>query len=150
LKKITNDFNFSCQVYWRFEKEEYQEENSAHALGRIGAESQVIRLSLPPMTQAPSGIRVDLADRPGFLQLYSIKLYDKEKSRIWKWKGNTISLQTKETHQIEFASALTTPFGVNILLTGEDPYFELPIHEDHLEPLKAGGSLELTLSWPVS
>jgi 2-polyprenyl-3-methyl-5-hydroxy-6-metoxy-1,4-benzoquinol methylase len=145
-----NEFHFSCQVYWRLEGEEYKEKNSTQALGCIGDEFQIIRLSFPPMEQAPSGIRVDLADRPGFLQLYKICLYDKEKNCIWAWEGNTICLQAKETHQVEFASALTTPFGVNVLLTGEDPYIELPLNEDDLKPLKEGGNLELKLSWPIS
>jgi 2-polyprenyl-3-methyl-5-hydroxy-6-metoxy-1,4-benzoquinol methylase len=148
--KTTNELHFSCQVYWRLGRGEYKEKNSTQALGCIGNESQVISLSLPPMEQAPSGIRVDLADRPGFLRLYRICLYDKEKNCIWKWKGNIICLQTKEAHQVEFASALTTPFGVNVLLTGEDPYIELPLNEGNLKPLKEGGNLELELSWPIS
>jgi hypothetical protein len=149
-RKITNKFYFSCQLYWRFEKEEYKEKNSIHALGCIGEEYQVISLSVPPMDQAPSGIRVDLADRPGFLRIHKICLDDKNKNRIWKWEGDITCLQAKEIHQVELASALTTPFGVNVLLTGEDPYIELPLNEDSLRSLKEGGNLELELSWPIS
>jgi hypothetical protein len=149
-KKTANEFHFSCQLYWRFGKNEYKEKNSTHALGCIGAEYQVVNLPFPSMAQAPSGIRVDLADRPGFLRIHKIGLYDKERNRIWTWEGDITCLQAKEAHQVEFASVLTAPFGVNVLLTGEDPYIELPLNEGNLRPLKEGGNLELELSWPVS
>lgn len=145
-----NKFYFSSQVYWRFEGEEYQEENSIQALGVIGDKRQVIQFYFPPMKQAFSGIRIDLADRPGFLRLYEIALYDSDKNCLWRWEENITTLLTKETHQVEFASGLVTSFGTNMLLTGEDPYIELPLTDRDLEPLRTGGTLALILSWPLS
>ncbi|BAW79540.1 glycosyl transferase family protein [Candidatus Nitrosoglobus terrae] len=145
-----NKFYFSTQMYWRFEGEEYQEENSIQALGVIGDKRQVIQFSFPLTKQLLSGIRIDLADRPGFLRLYEIALYDSDKNCLWRWEENITTLLTKETHQVEFASGLVTSFGTNMLLTGEDPYIELPLSESDLKPLKGGGTLALILSWPIS
>jgi O-antigen biosynthesis protein len=146
----TPEFHFACQVYWRLEGSEYKEEHSVQALGRIGAEQQVIRFSLPPLGEAPAALRVDPADRAGFLRLYQIALYDSKGDTLWRWNGELTALQAAKAQQMEFADTLIAAFGVNALLMGKDPFFELPLPGAALAPLKAGGVLELSVSWPLS
>ncbi len=148
-KKNTPKFHFGCQLYWRSEKAEYNEKESVHALGRIGEDHQMIRFSIPSMSKAPVGIRLDLADRPGFMRIYKIALYDSEKRCVWKWRGDFTPFAASKTHQMEFVSAPPAA-GINILLTGEDPHFELPLERNNLKPLRSGGILELKISWPLS
>ncbi|CAB1274347.1 methyltransferase domain-containing protein [Candidatus Nitrosacidococcus tergens] len=147
---LPNQFHFSTQVYWKFGKEPYKEKNSNYALGVIGEKHQTISLLIPPMDKLPSGFRVDLADRPGFLQLYEIILYNQINDKVWHWKKSSAQLQFNVIHQINFIDEVINNFDTNILLTGDDPYFELPLSEDHLKSVQSGGYLELKLSWPMS
>lgn len=150
VKKSPPEFHFACQLYWRSGKAEYNEKESVCALGRIGVEHQVIRFLIPPMPEAPLGIRLDPADRPGFMQIYEIGLYADEKRCIWKWKGDISHFSASKTHQLEFVSAPPGASGINALSTGEDPYIELPFNRNNLKHLKSGGVLELKISWPLS
>ncbi|CAH9014889.1 class I SAM-dependent methyltransferase [Candidatus Nitrosacidococcus sp. I8] len=144
----SNQFHFATQIYWRFDEEPYQEYNSNYSLGVIGAERQTIFLPIPPMNNPPSGIRVDLADRPGFLQLYEIILYNQINNIVY-WQKGSAQLQFNVIHQVYFIDKINN-FDANTLLTGEDPYFELPLDKDSLKSLQNGGCLELKLSWPMS
>ncbi|ADE16654.1 glycosyl transferase family 2 [Nitrosococcus halophilus Nc 4] len=146
----TPGFHFACQLYWRFGKAEYHQENSCCTLGCIGAERQVIRFSIPPLAEVPTGMRLNPADRPGFMRIYQIDLYDKENRSIWRWNGDRAPLPVNKIHQMEFSSGWATALGVNALLMGKNPYFELPLEAETLGALQGGGVLEIQASWPLS
>ncbi|WP_232420208.1 methyltransferase domain-containing protein [Nitrosococcus watsonii] len=144
------EFHFACRLYWRTGGAEYQEENSRYVLGCIGKEHQTIRFSMPALPEIPMGIRIAPAERPGFMQIHQIALYDKEEQGIWQWPGNTAHLPVVNTHQMEFSHGWSALLGVNAVLMGKDPSFELSLEESALASLQAGGTLELQISWPLS
>ncbi|ABA58638.1 Glycosyl transferase, family 2 [Nitrosococcus oceani ATCC 19707] len=147
---VVPEFHFACRLYWRLGTAGYQEENSSYVLGCIGKEHQRIRFSIPPLPEIPTGIRIAPAERPGFMQIHQIALYDKERQNIWRWPGDIAHLPAVNTYQMEFSHSWSAPLGVNAVLMGKDPSFELSLEESVLASLQAGGGLELQISWPLS
>lgn len=124
----------------------YSEANKVSARARITQQRQcvVFDLSNTPLY----GLRLDPADRPGFMHLYDIVLKDSRGITLWQWDGDLIRLQDC-CHQI-VASCVGREFdAASMLMVGNDPYIELPIEKDWLA-LASGGQLCVTLSWPMS
>ena len=42
--------------------------------GRVGADRQTLRFEIPPQMQQVTALRLDPADRPGFLHLFGLRL----------------------------------------------------------------------------
>ncbi|TAM45918.1 MAG: glycosyltransferase [Gammaproteobacteria bacterium] len=139
---------FGCQIFWRTGDVPYSYERCAIAGGVIGEERQVVSLLVPPMEQAATAIRLDLADRPGFLHLHSMQLRGRDGEMLWVWDGDMASLMCRPHQQILFLDPANTEN--QLLLTGCDPHVELPIPIESLRDLKRGGVLEMGIGWPLS
>jgi glycosyltransferase involved in cell wall biosynthesis/2-polyprenyl-3-methyl-5-hydroxy-6-metoxy-1,4-benzoquinol methylase len=131
---------FGVQLYWSRERT-FAEEHSASASGLVGEEQQRIELRIPPMETAPGTLRLDVADRPGYLRLHSIEIRDQQQDLVWTWDRRPESLIAKRE---------LVAIGDLWLSLGGDPSVELPIDEAGLARLAAGGSLALTMDWPMS
>ena len=141
--------HFSALVYLRG-RDGYDEQRKLVAHGRIGDERQRIRFALPAQDHDLLGLRFDPADRPGFLHLHGLRLTSKTGASIWDWGGSTEALQRGIHQQVMFRTPWFAQDGSILLLTGEDPFFELPLEPEQLEACKAGGVLEVELGWPMS
>ncbi|TMA14070.1 MAG: class I SAM-dependent methyltransferase, partial [Deltaproteobacteria bacterium] len=119
----------------------YEEERSVRAAGVIGREQQVVELRIPPLDQPPSRLRLDLADRPGYLRLHELSLVAEDGTPLWTWDRNPASLP--RLNQITFLGDL-------LLASGDDPSLELPIDGTILQRIARGGSVRVTLDWPMS
>lgn len=139
---------FGCQIFWRTGDVPYSHERCAIASGVIGEERQIVSLLVPPMEQAATAIRLDLADRPGFLHLHSMQLRGSDGEVLWVWDADMTSLMCRPHQQILFLDAANTEN--QLLLTGCDPHVELPIPIESLRDLKRGGALEMEIGWPLS
>ncbi len=139
---------FGCQMFWRTGDMPYSHERCAIASGVIGEERQVVSLLVPPMEQAATAIRLDLADRPGFLHLHNMQLRGGDGEVLWALDADMASLMSRPQQQILFLGPANT--GNQLLLTGCDPYVELPIPSETLRDLKNGGVLEMEIGWPLS
>ncbi|MEO6697483.1 MAG: class I SAM-dependent methyltransferase, partial [Gammaproteobacteria bacterium] len=144
------ELHFACQIYWRTRDNEYCEENSLTALAQIGKDQQLIEFALPSLSGELTGLRLDLADRPGFLQIHSLSLTGKNGETVWAWDGDRATLEQSPHQHMAFADSWTKRFGVTALLTGEDPSIELPVSLGQLSKLREGGSLRAEISWPMS
>jgi 2-polyprenyl-3-methyl-5-hydroxy-6-metoxy-1,4-benzoquinol methylase len=144
------ELRFACQLFWRWENNEYSERNSSFAFGCIGKDKQTLSFPIPPSLQNIAALRLDLSDRPGLLRLFAIGLYDNEGRLCWTWDGRRSSLESMPSRQIVFADLLPGSQGVTVLLTGEDPGLTLPIPVELLMGLGKGGELRLQVSWPLS
>ena len=128
----------------------YSEGHKISASGVIGHERQTVRFALPA-GPAPLGLKLDPADRPGFLYLHALQLQAADGAALWRWDSTDPGFVTQAAqHQMLIqASASLTGSGVLCLLYGDDPWLELPIPEDALSRA-AGGMLEVDLGWPMS
>lgn len=138
---------FGSQLFWRFDGEEYATHQSRMATGLLGVDRQIIAFELPPATRPLYALRLDPADRPGFLHIYGMRLLDQEGAETWKWAGDFASLAYMPHRDIVFSPDYAK--GV-MLLTGDDPNIELPIASGLLAGLMQGGKLEIELGWPLS
>ena len=145
---------FTAQLYWG-RAGQYDEAHKGVAQGIIGEQRQTLRFQLPVLTEAALRLRLDPADRPGFLHLHSLQLRDARNCIQWHWNAHnqTCTLSSQPHQQIGWGpSFATAPNTVLLLLTGDDPWVELPISADILaQCLKEPGSvLDVELGWPMS
>ena len=136
---------FGCQLFWHLEGEDFSADRSCFTAGIIGEERQVIAFNLPSMSVAPVALRLDPADRPGFLHIHAIRLLDSRNAIIWQWDGDLKSLAVSPHQQIAFLKRNQT-----LLILGDDPQLILPVPTDRLGRLTDGGTVEMEAGWPMS
>lgn len=141
--------SYSTQLYLKAASG-YAEDRKLVVPARIGEQRQRIAYSLPAGTGSLTGLRFDPADRPGFLNLFAMRLLSASGKAIWSWDGAVASLRTGDTRDIVFQTPWSAQSGVVLLLTGDDPYFELPLAAAHFADCGDGATLEVELSWPMS
>ncbi|HXN55147.1 MAG TPA: class I SAM-dependent methyltransferase [Myxococcales bacterium] len=131
---------FGVQLYWGLDGH-FDEDRSVRAAGVMGAERQSIELAIPPLGTAPSGLRLDVADRPGYLRLGAISVRVRDGDLLWSWDGRPDSLPKR--------SQLTV-FSDLWMASGDDPSLELPLPPPALARLANGGTVGLEIDWPMS
>lgn len=146
---------FTAQLYLG-ERGQYAEINKMIATGIMGTSPQTLQFPLPVFEGSLPRLRLDPADRPGFMHLHAITLRNAEGRMCWQWRSgdHTHTLPGKEAHQqITWHAPWPTASDTTLLLlTGDDPWFELPIPTDTLAQClqTAGSVLEVRLGWPMS
>ncbi|HEY2743033.1 MAG TPA: class I SAM-dependent methyltransferase [Polyangia bacterium] len=141
-------FSFLAQLHWRAADEPFDASRAATLHGAMGADRQLMRFAIPAAARPPAALRLDPSNRPGYLRLYGMSLFDAAGERIWQWDAEPApgKLKTNELHfeRDEDDGSLLA------VCTGDDPWFELPIDSEELVPLGGGGALEIDLAWPAS
>ena len=141
--------HFSSLLYLKGD-DGYAEQRKFVAQGLIGRHRQRICFVIPPQEGRLTGLRLDPADRPGFLHLFGVRLCAAGGGTIWQWNGEPESIASAASQQVVFRSPVFASPGAVLLLTGEDPFFELPLQADALEACRDGAVLEVDLGWPMS
>ncbi|MDR0274717.1 MAG: methyltransferase domain-containing protein [Burkholderiaceae bacterium] len=125
----------------------YNEARKLTVRGEIGNKRQTLRFELPPAPPL-TGLKLDLADRPGFIHLYDMQLADSAGRLLWRWISGDPVLTRAPHHDLAFAEPKAG--GVCMaLMHGNDPWIELPIPPQALAQA-AGGVLSVELGWPMS
>lgn len=145
---------FTSQLYLGHSGQ-YAEHEKLTAHGIIGHERQTLTFTLAPSAKSVTRLRLDPADRPGFLHLYSLTLHGSDGQRVWSWDPATATgslLSHTAYSHILWQSPLTVAAPATLLLlTGDDPWFELPVPENVVAlATRTGGVLEVELGWPMS
>jgi GT2 family glycosyltransferase/2-polyprenyl-3-methyl-5-hydroxy-6-metoxy-1,4-benzoquinol methylase/glycosyltransferase involved in cell wall biosynthesis len=147
------DALFTTQLYLG-QAHGYDEERKLTRTGAMGRERQTLRFALPqaPLTQ----LRLDPADRPGFVHLYRMALCRADGTACWQWQAADTSqppLSATGHQQIAWQPLLPgVADAMLLLLTGDDPWFTVPIPEALLQECCLVGELtfEVELGWPLS
>jgi len=143
---------FSAQLYLGTQGE-YAEANKLVTAGAIGQEQQLLRFSLPQ--GGWTHLRLDPADRPGFIHLHSVTLRDAQGQARWHWSSDADGIQVLEAapHQQMFLRPLwpASPTAL-VLLHGDDPWVELPVPPAVVADVTSlpGAQLEVQIGWPMS
>ncbi|MDH4426155.1 MAG: methyltransferase domain-containing protein [Acidovorax sp.] len=146
---------FTAQLYWS-DQDAYDEGRKLTAAGEIGTPRQTLCFLLPTHEATSPRLRFDPADRPGFMHLHALRLLDAAGDMAWQWRPGDIRADEllKQPHnQISWAPpTATSPDTALLLLTGDDPWVELPIPAEVLARSMACGEsrLEVDLGWPMS
>lgn len=143
---------FTAQLYMA-RAGRYDEESKLSTTGIIGQARQTLRFALPDHNTSLSHLRLDLADRPGFIHLHRLALLDAQGAVVWQWlpeDSDAALLGERPHHQLVWNGLHPAgAFSLMLLLTGDDPWFELPIPAETLAALR-GASLEIEMGWPMS
>ena len=146
---------FTAQLYVG-EDGSYAEDRKLTATGIIGNERQTLRFALPPSQKLLTRLRLDPADRPGFLHLYALRLLDSAGQAMWEWRADGTCartlLATAPHSQIAWQAPMPPASGATLLLlTGTDPWLEVPVPGDVLgNQSQRPAALEVELGWPMS
>jgi O-antigen biosynthesis protein len=145
---------FTAQLYLG-RSGRYAEEEKLTGTGVIGDERQTVRFEIPASPEQLTQLRLDPADRPGFLHLYSITLRDQAQEPLWQWQADTTtrSLLAAAPHsQIAWQAPMPPASGASLLLlAGTDPWVELPIPTEAFTTAdRMPTSLDVELGWPMS
>ncbi len=122
--------------------------------GKIGVERQSLVFDLPATLGLWPALRLDPADRPGFLWLYRLTLRDPASQVVWEWRASEPGreqLARQSRHQLEVCGVDASSGSLKLLMLGDDPYLELPV--DAAAAQRCSGqdcTLEVECGWPMS
>ena len=152
----TAQATFSAQLYLGRDGQ-YSENDKLLAAGLIGSPRQSLRFPLSEGGGAPiSALRLDPADRPGFIHLYRLALEDSQGHVCWEWNtraaDGSLLAQTKHQQMVWSVPIPIAADATMVLLTGDDPWFEVPAPAELLlqAQRQSGGTLVVELGWPMS
>lgn len=148
---------FSAEVLW-CDGRGFAQERKVVSTGVIGLGRQQLNFALPHSGAPYKKLRLDPADRPGFLHFYEARLVTPAGALLWTWPADEKSssatwgrLADSPSHQIHWSQAGTSTQVPMMVLMGDDPWLELPIPPAALSALAIeGGTLEVCVGWPMS
>ncbi|MDA8445927.1 methyltransferase domain-containing protein [Paracidovorax valerianellae] len=145
---------FTAQLYLG-QAGHYAEDRKLTSTGIIGRDRQTVRFALPDTETPLTNVRLDPADRPGFMHLHGIALRNADGEAVWTWQADSASrsLLAKAPHsQIVWEQPMPAASPATLLLlTGDDPWMELPIPREILTAHGGeGATLDIELGWPMS
>lgn len=139
---------FTAQLYQGTDSG-YAETHKRTCTGTIGQSRQILRFSLD--TEKTTHLRLDPADRPGFMHLYRLALLGPDGNVRWHWQASegAAKLLAKGAHQqiVWHPSLPSVNDSLLLLLTGDDPWFTLPATATQIS---CSDTLEIELGWPMS
>jgi len=145
---------FSAQLYLAVDGN-FDEAHKQVRPGTMGGGVQTLRFALPPSTQGRyTRVRLDPADRPGFMRLLALRVLTTDTTPLWAWQADSASqavLQNAPQQQISWSPPWGPANQCWLQLQGDDPWLELPLDSDTLHALThQGGVLEMQATWPMS
>jgi glycosyltransferase involved in cell wall biosynthesis len=143
----SNGVSFTaCRLYWAAPGEGFNRDRSVSAPLAMTPSVRRIRLPLPPFHRAaPARIRFDPAAQPGFLAIHRIEIQAVEGHSLWRWAGEDTGLSSMTFNQLAPAAAKGA---AAFYMTGEAPYVAIPLEPALAALLRAGGWVEIDLSFP--
>lgn len=145
---------FSAQLFLR-RPDGYDEQRKLTLPGIIGHGRQTLSFTLPDDGAPVAGLRLDPADRPGYLHLYRMALLAADGSVLWQWQGDANgygSLQATRHHDLVLRPPWHAADATPMLLHGDDPWLEVPVAAEAFtdQARLRGARFEVELGWPMS
>jgi protein-L-isoaspartate O-methyltransferase len=141
---------FLCQLFWRSGDAGYSEDHSSSIHCPVGAYRYMFRLPLPPLESPLQGLRWDMADRPGILQVHELYLLDAYGRVTWRLRDFPGISAFSSAEQTVLMADPQTGVPVTFFMAGSDPSVELAISGWDQYSLRDGGALVVEYTWPVS
>lgn len=133
----------------------FDEERKLLVRGQLGQTFQRLRFVLPNDGLPITALRLDPADRPGFLHWHQLVLRTASGEVLWQWNAEHDGVEPLlhcPSNELLLRPPWAVAPGVVSLLLGDDPWIELPLrtHLNELGASAAGCVLEAVLGWPMS
>ena len=145
---------FSAELYLA-DAAGYDEQRKLRQSAAIGVERQTLHFTLPDDGRALTGLRLDPADRPGFVHLHAMRLWAADGSLLWDWHGDAAgfrALQAAAHQGLVLQAPWPSGSAAPMLLHGPDPWLTVPVpaavFADRTRLVQA--RLEVELGWPMS
>ena len=132
-----------CQLFWRLPGQSFQERESCRVACTLTEERQTVALRIPPLAAPPEQLRLDPVDRPCYLVLFALRIFDAAGGRVWSWDGKPAAFQRERVNQLAFAGRDGAASAPLLAVTGNDPFFTLPLSDGELSQLQRGATLEM-------
>ena len=100
-----NHLSFGCQLFWKSKNEYYSDRKCVSSSGIIGKDRQCIVFCLPHTEDTIDKFRLDLSDRPGLVNIFSMKLLAANGEELWEWQGDMAYLASLQSAAISFFQA---------------------------------------------
>lgn len=142
------EFVFRCQLFWRQATTAYSEAASSVVFATLGDERQTVRFRLPAEPDLVA-LRLDPADRPGFVHLFGLTLRGPDGAVLWAWSPGC-PLPAVEWQQLAPIGLAESGASLMLHAFGNDPAFSLLLPDAVVETLSRGAVFELEASWPMS
>jgi SAM-dependent methyltransferase len=137
---------YKCQVYWRGDDELYDESRSSEVRLTATRVMERLDLGIPPL-DCVRGLRLDLADRTGVLEVAAITLTDLRGHQIRNWSASEIA--GAFCHGMRCVPNGGDYDGVTVFAFTDDPALELPVDSSVSVGCIQGGLLRVVCRWPV-
>jgi hypothetical protein len=136
-------FELSTQVFWALDSGQFDESMSVMSKTTVESDRTIVRLTIPPLPCSPTGLRLDIADRPVFLRVFGVRLRDRHNKTIWAAE-DVADLDSQFSHmQVIPAGGKAEGFFVRV--TSDDPAMLLPLSAPILSEVSGGACLELDI-----
>ncbi|WP_029008274.1 hypothetical protein [Azospirillum halopraeferens] len=117
----------------------YAEPPAAVSALALSPAPQRIDLALPPLSAAPRGVRFDFGERPGVLDVVSLRILDGAGREVWRLAADRATLERQPRGALHL---LEGPAGRLAWLNVDGQgWIELPLDEAALMPLRGGGRI---------
>ncbi|MFG5777214.1 methyltransferase domain-containing protein [Comamonas sp. J-3] len=149
----TAQAHFTSELYYA-SGESFQEDAKLTTRGIIGQSPQELNFRLPTIGGL-NDLKLDIADRPGFMHLYSLRVQLPDGEVVWEWKhecDESAKITGLPQHQILWKNpaAAVAPASL-MLLSGDDPWIQLRAgHELPADVDLAGATVTASVGWPMS
>lgn len=144
---LENHASFVSHLYLGFNGQ-FDEQRKLTSWGCIGKAKHSVEFALPADVQNLDCLRLDPADRAGYLHLYSVELLDAQRHSLWKWSASEGPLSGACNDLIAADNSELEEFQ-RFFMLGNDPSIVLDIPKEILSR-SANGFLKITMDWPVS
>ena len=122
--------------------------------GRIGVLKQELSFEIPASVEQYTQIRLDPADRRGFMRLDGIRLALVDGTVLWEWRSETDPIETLSQSAHDNIAILENSelfSGTALVLTSDDPWLVMPFSADLLDKISEFGAvLQVSMGWPMS
>ncbi len=139
------------QAYWRSDEEDFSEGRAVSLTYPVGGATREYLLGISSSETTIASLRIDLADRPLVCHLSSLHLTNSEGETVWTWDGLPSEFARASEcfflpRQSSQSGGRQSSRGIDLIVTGADPHFEIDLERDLAEKLKSGFELHTEFS----
>ncbi len=142
---------FLAQLYFA-QAGEWVAQHPVNAMGEIGQAHQCLPFPLPNLPTPPTALRVDFADRSGYLHVHRIEIILASGHVELTLLGKDLAAAfPSQAHHLVNITPPDAGDDLWLLMTGDDPHITLPLTGDQLRNVAGPGcGLRVWCSWPWS
>lgn len=143
------------QLYWSDGDADWSEERSLEVLARTGVTSQEVTFRLPPGLGSIARLRLDPANRAGYMHINSLQLHGNKPGEgsgvtelLWELDGGSRIAAAAAMENLHYCR---NDLGEIFMATGDDPFLVFQLPAALAEQVnRDGATLTVEMDWPRS